>query len=133
MDEPEIKIILVEDHKTFRSMYKCFVHGINECLVVAEAKDGIEALEKIKTVQANLIVLDLSLPGLDGIEVIKKSKEICPTKILVVTIHQDKKIIQTALDAGADGICNKTVGPELMEKAILETVAGKRPIYLDHS
>jgi DNA-binding NarL/FixJ family response regulator len=131
MDAPDIKIILVEDHEVFRSLYKSFIEQIEMCRVVAEADNGRQALSLIQSVPADLIVLDLSLPGLNGIDVLKKSKEICATKILVVTVHNDKEIIQAALDAGADGVCNKTIGPRLMAKAVVETVNGKHPVYLD--
>ena len=131
MDKSIIEIILVEDHDVFRTLYKTFVEQIDECQIIAEADNGLQALALIGTVQADLIVLDLSLPGLSGIEVIKKSKEINKTKILVVTVHTDKEIIQTALDAGADGVCNKTINVELLEKAIFETINGNVPVYLD--
>jgi len=127
------RVILVEDHKLLREFLKNFVVKVDHCSVVAEAKCGIEALNAIRDVEADIVLLDLSLPHVDGIEVLKRTKATLKgdTKFLVVTMHADKNKIQGALEAGADGIFLKDRGPALLEKAILETLEGKHPYYLE--
>ena len=129
MDPRTTKTIVVEDHEIFRKYLKTFVEQVDHCKIVAEASDGNEALDTIKNVPADLIVLDLSLPRLSGIRVLKEAKKISQTKILVISMHTDKDVVQTALDAGADGFCQKDMGVKVLEKAILETLDGKRPVY----
>jgi DNA-binding NarL/FixJ family response regulator len=131
MHHGEIKIIVVEDHNLFRIVIKKIVETIENCHVVAEARCGMEALELIKTTPADLIVMDLRLPGINGVSLIEESKKIGPTKILVLTASREKDIIQSALDAGADGICSKDNDKSVFEKAIVETLAGSKPIYLE--
>jgi len=75
------------------------------------------------------MLLDLSMPRLDGIKVLQEVKKISAIKVLVVTMHADQERLQQALDNGADGICVKDAGSKAIEKAILEILGGGRPIY----
>jgi DNA-binding NarL/FixJ family response regulator len=131
MEREKIKVIVVEDHNLFRIVIKKIVEMIEDCHVVAEASCGMEALKLIRQVPADLIVMDLRLPGIGGVSLIEESKKISSTKILVFTASRDKEIIQSALDAGADGICSKDNDKSVFERAILETLDGKRPVYLE--
>ena len=126
----ETKVIVVEDHDIFRSYLKAFVQQVDHCRIVAEAVDGEAALEAIRKIPADLIVLDLRLPRMSGLSVIQESKKISIAKILVMTMHTEMEIIQQALDAGADGICLKDKDIKVFEKAIMETLEGKRPVYV---
>jgi DNA-binding NarL/FixJ family response regulator len=126
-----IKVILVEDHDLMRAYLKKFVEQVDHCHIIAEATDGQQAIETIRSVNADLVILDLSLPRLSGLSVLESVRELSPTKILVITMQTDPKIIQQALDAGANGIMLKDKGVKVLEKAILETMDGKRPVYVD--
>jgi DNA-binding NarL/FixJ family response regulator len=123
-------VILVEDHAVMRSVLKYIVEDIDQCSIIAEAKCGIEALDAIKNIQADLVLLDLSLPDVKGVEVIKQAKKISSIKILVVTMQTDKGIIDQALEAGADGIILKDLSPKILKRAVLEVLDGKCPVYL---
>ena len=123
------RTIVIEDHDLFRNYLKKFIEQVANCQIVAEATNGIQAIETIKNVSADLIVLDLSRPGLNGLTVLKESKKIAPTKILIVTMHSEKEIVKEALDAGADGYFLKEMGIKVLEEAILGTLEGKRPVY----
>jgi len=130
-ENPITKVIIVEDHDLMRAYLKKFVEQMDHCKIIAEATDGLQAIEIIRSTEADLILLDLSLPRLSGISVIESLRKISPTKILVVTMQTDRQIIQQALDAGANGIVLKDKGAKVLEQAILETMDGKRPMYVD--
>jgi DNA-binding NarL/FixJ family response regulator len=122
------RTIVIEDHDLFRNYLKKFIEQVGNCQIVAEAADGVEALNTIKNVAADLIVLDLSLPRLNGLTVLKEAKKITDTKILVVTMHSETDMVKQALDAGADGYFLKEMGIRVLEEAILGTLEGKRPV-----
>jgi DNA-binding NarL/FixJ family response regulator len=125
------KVILVEDHDLMRAYLKKFVEQVDNCKIIAEATDGHQAIEIIRSTDADLVILDLSLPRLSGQSVLESVRKMSPIKILVVTMQTDRRIIQQALDAGANGIFLKDKGVMLLEQAILETIDGKRPVYID--
>jgi DNA-binding NarL/FixJ family response regulator len=127
------RVIIVEDHDLMRSYLTKFIEQMDRCTVVAEAVEGRQALDLVRTIPADLMVLDLSLPGISGLSVMEETKKISPIKILVVTMHSDPDTIQGALDAGADGVVLKDAGTRMLEQAILETLAGKRPVYASAS
>jgi DNA-binding NarL/FixJ family response regulator len=125
------RIILVEDHKLIRAFLRKFIDRIGCCQIVAEAVCGTDALDVIRSAPADLIVIDLSLPGRSGVEVIRETKRISTAKILVFTMITDAYHIQEAIDSGADGICLKDRSAETLGKAIKEILEGKHPIYLE--
>ena len=132
MEPAKLKVILVEDHKVIRSFLNQFVGGMVCCEIVAEAVCGVEAIEIIRTVLADLIILDLSLPGRGGLEVLREAKKLSTAKILAFTMMADEQHIKEALNAGVDGICLKDRGIKILEQAILEVLEGKHPIYLEN-
>jgi DNA-binding NarL/FixJ family response regulator len=131
-DAMSLKIILVESNDLMRSVLTQFVQEIDQCSIVAEAKSGIEALDAIRDIPADLVMLGLILPNFSGVEVLRRAKKFSAIKSLVVTILTDKDIIDQVLDAGADGIVQKDMGCEILKKAILEVFEGKHPVYCNH-
>jgi DNA-binding NarL/FixJ family response regulator len=99
------RIILAEDHALVRQGIKRIIEDINEGLeVVHEAGNGRQLLEALKTVPADLVVLDISMPLMSGIEAIREIKRAFPqVKILVLTMHKKKEYLNDALSAGANG------------------------------
>jgi len=99
------RIILAEDHALVRQGIKRIIEDINEGLeVVHEAGNGRQLLEALKTVPADLVVLDISMPLMSVIEVIREIKRAFPqVKILVLTMHKKKEYLNDALSAGANG------------------------------
>lgn len=125
------RIIIAEDHDSIRQILELLSIQVDHCRLVAEAKTGQEALDAINSVAADLLMLDLKLPVLSGIDVIREAKRNNHIKILVVTMQTDKGIIDKALKAGADGIVLKDSGIQTIKKAVLETLQGDNPIYID--
>lgn len=98
------RILVVDDFEPWRRSV-CSMLGKNtEWLVVGEATDGLEAIEKAQALRPDLILLDLGLPKLNGIEAAKRMREVVPgTKILFLTAFGDKDLVKAALDSGAQG------------------------------
>lgn len=97
-------IILADDHAMFRRGVKRIIEDIPGLQVVGEAKDGFELLNLLKKTTADLIILDISMPNLRGIEATKEIKMIHPgIKVLILTMHKDKEYLYHSLSAGAEG------------------------------
>ncbi len=98
------RIILAEDHLLFRQVIKKSIEEIPGLEVVGEAGDGLELLELLKKSAADLVILDISMPNLQGIEAAREIKQLYPgVKILVLTVHKSKEHVLSTIAAGADG------------------------------
>jgi DNA-binding NarL/FixJ family response regulator len=98
------RIILADDHPLLRQGLKKIIQEYPELDVVAEAGDGMELLRLLPEARPDLIIIDVSMPKLRGIEAIPKIKALLPhVKILVLTMHGDKEYLTQAISAGADG------------------------------
>ncbi len=126
------RVILVDDHALIRYGLKKMIEE-DECMeVVGEAGDGIQALALLKKLKPDMVILDVSMPNLGGIEAISEIKKInTKAKILMVTFHKDKKYLQGALYAGAHGYVLKEDGVEELHAAIEKIRANK--IYVTSS
>jgi DNA-binding NarL/FixJ family response regulator len=124
-----IRVVLVEDHKLFREGMKAMLNSREDLEVVAEAKDGLEAIRCIKKNNPDLLVLDLSMPRLSGISVIKDIRPQFPDlKILVLSIHESDQYVLEAFEAGANGYCIKDASRDELMIAIDSVLHGKKYI-----
>jgi len=98
------RIVLAEDHALVRAGIKKIVEDYADLQVVGEAGDGLELLELLKTLSADLVILDISMPKMPGIEVAKEIKRSHPrVKVLILTMHKMKEYLNDAIAAGVDG------------------------------
>jgi DNA-binding NarL/FixJ family response regulator len=98
------QIVLADDHVMFRRGVKKMLQGMNDVEVVGEAGDGLELLEILKKTTPHLVILDISMPLLRGLEAVREVKTIHPqTKVLMLTMHKDKEYLYHALSGGAEG------------------------------
>ena len=98
------KIVLADDHVLIRQGLKKLIEENKSLEVIGEASDGLELLDVLATTVPDLIILDISMPHLRGIEVINEVKRICPeVKILMITMHKSEQYFLCAMSAGADG------------------------------
>ncbi|MCX6245189.1 MAG: response regulator transcription factor [Bacteroidetes bacterium] len=116
----KIKIILVDDHQLVRDGIKALLGGIPEISIIGEAADGEELFSKLDTLKPDLLIMDISLPGVSGIELTKK---ICCShpgiRVLILSMYNNEEFIFNALKAGAKGYLPKnTTRDELVEAII---------------
>jgi DNA-binding NarL/FixJ family response regulator len=111
------RLMLVDDHEIARKGIRALVETRHEWMVVAEVGDGMEAIRIAKEVQPDLVVLDISMPSVSGLDVIIQLKKLFPKiEILVLTMHESERIMAQALRAGARGYLLKTEsGNKLLE------------------
>ena len=122
-------IVIAEDHQLFREGLKSMLADNEHFDVIAEAEDGLEAIRHIRRKQPDLLLLDLSMPRLSGISVIKDVKSAFPeVKILALTIHESDQYVLEAFEAGADGYCIKDASREELMLAVKSVIEGKRYI-----
>jgi DNA-binding NarL/FixJ family response regulator len=101
-------IILADDHLLFRQGVRKILEEVEGWRVVGEAKDGLELLELLKKTQPNLVILDISMPNLRGLEAAREIKSLYPEiKILLLTMHKDSDLLQEGVEAKVDGFLVK--------------------------
>jgi DNA-binding NarL/FixJ family response regulator len=120
------RIILVEDNDLYRAALKDLINAQENLEVVAEAATGSEAMTIIGRVPADLVLLDLRLPGTSGYDVLPEISKRVEAKILVLTILESDHNIRAALEAGADGYCFKDVSSTELIHAISSVLSGVR-------
>jgi DNA-binding NarL/FixJ family response regulator len=120
------RVVIAEDHKLFREGLKSMLSSRNDLDVVSEAQDGLEAIRCVKRNKPDLLLLDLSMPRLSGISVMKDIKSQFPeVKILALTIHESDQYVLEAFQAGANGYCIKDAGRDELMVAIDSVLEGK--------
>lgn len=125
------KIIVVEDQAIVRQGIKLMIEHDSEFRVVAEAENGQEVLELLGHVPADLVLLDIRMPVMNGIEAVKRIRERNQTvKILMLTTFNDEEYIMEALKNGANGYLLKEANPESMIQAIQSCLQGN--FILEH-
>jgi DNA-binding NarL/FixJ family response regulator len=127
-----IKVLLADDHSIVRAGLRRIIEDSGDIAVVAEASDGREAIQKTHETQPDVVVVDISMPGLDGLEVISQLLIHYPKlPILVLTMHEEEQYVIRVFGAGAMGYITKRSAPEQLVTAIRKVHAGGR--YLSDS
>lgn len=127
MMQAKKRLIIAEDHAILREGLRALFEDSKDLEVVAEAADGLEAIRAVAIHQPDLILLDLSMPKMNGLEAIREIKRRCPqTKILVLTVHQTDLHINSTLKAGADGYAIKNAKYTELMRAIDLVLRGCR-------
>ena len=122
MNNPPIKILLVEDHKLMRVGLKSLFEELSELEVTSEAQSGKEAIEKFKITHPDIVLMDIGLPDVSGIEATKKILEINNNaKVIILTSHISEDEVIAALEAGACAYVLKDINIEVL-KMIIKTV-----------
>lgn len=122
-----VRVLVVDDFEPFRRMTAALLGKLVGVQIVGEALDGEEAVQKARQLKPDLVVLDIGLPKLNGIETARRVRSASPTsRILFFTANDYPQIVREALDAGADGyVCKRDADTDLLAgvKAVL---LGKR-------
>jgi len=129
MSEPR-SVVLVEDHALTRAGLRTALDATEDLRVVAEASDGPSGLEAIERLKPDVAVLDIGLPGIDGIELTRRARLLSPrTRIAILTVHDLENEVLAALSAGADAYSLKTSRLEQVVAAVRAAADGG--VYFD--
>jgi DNA-binding NarL/FixJ family response regulator len=127
---PPTKVLIADDHTLVREGLAALLNLYDDVVVVGEACDGIEAIEKAESLRPDVIMMDIAMPGLGGLEATTEIKKRHPDiKVLVLSQYDDKEYISRFLKAGASGyILKKAMGEELM-RAVRAVAKGESYLY----
>ncbi len=130
MKTHKIRILLVDDHAIVRAGFKMLLATHEAIEVIAEVSRGETALQQYQTLKPDLVIMDLSMPGIGGLETIKRlCQRDSNVLILVFSVHHEQVYINRALNAGAKGYITKNSAPELLLEAINAVMLGE--IYVE--
>ena len=120
-----VRIIIIEDYKLTRIGLRSTLNEFENISVVAEAEDAVSGLEFVAKERPDVVLMDLGLPGMNGLEATQKIKEVSPnTNIVILTSHERGEEVIAALGSGANGYCLKDVAPETLAEVIKTASTG---------
>ena len=124
-----IRVLLVDDHALFRKGLASLIEPLEDMEVVGEAGDGREALERARELMPDLILMDIQMPGWDGLKATQLIKEEMPyVKIVMLTVSDDDKDLFEAIKQGAQGYLLKNLSPEELFELLRGVYRGEAPI-----
>jgi DNA-binding NarL/FixJ family response regulator len=122
-----IKVLLADDHSIVREGLRRIIEESEDIEVIAEADDGRTAIQLAREKLPDIAVVDISMPGLDGLEVVSQLKVYRPElPIIILTMHEEEQYVVRAIEAGAMGYITKRSAPEHLIKAIRQVMGGTR-------
>lgn len=128
--EKRISVMLVDDHAVVRAGYKFLLENVQDIAVVAEAASGEEAVNRFAEFMPDVMVMDLTMPGIGGMEAIRRLLAVYPdAQILVFSMHENTTLVEHALQAGVRGYISKNSSPEVLVAAIRKLASGG--MYID--
>ena len=119
-----IKILIIDDHKIVRDGIKLYLENNPKYEIIGESNDGYEALNILKQKKANLVLMDINMQGMDGIETTQKVLQLDPgLKVIALTMYNDYQHIKAMMDAGASGYLLKNCDESELQKAVEAVIA----------
>lgn len=126
----KIRVVLADDHETVREGLRLIIASQSDMEVVGEAGDGVVAVESVRALVPDVVVMDISMPKLNGLKATEQLKAHCPqVKVLALTRHGDDGYLQQLLQAGASGYVLKQSHPTALLAAVRAVATGGK--YLD--
>lgn len=124
--EMSVKVMIADDHSMIREGLKQLLELEGDFEVIEEACDGVDCLEKLFKVKPDILLLDINMPNMNGLEVLEKLKEKkIKVKVLVLTVHNEVEYLLKAVDIGINGYLLKDSESAELKKAILSVVGGE--------
>jgi len=121
-----VRVLLADDHTLVRSGIRRILEGQSGLEVVAEAADGSAALDRVRDTEADVLVLDLKMPGTDGIDVLRAAKAVRPAlKVVILTMHAGQEYVARAMKGGADAYLLKDSAVQDLVAAVEAVAAGR--------
>ncbi|WP_111682954.1 response regulator [Winogradskyella tangerina] len=125
------KVVLIEDNIPLRDGFKEVIDGTQNFKVVASYAQCEEALKNLSYDNPDILLVDIELPGINGVEGTKRIKQLKPnTDIIMVTVYENSEMVFNALCAGASGYLTKSITPDELIEALNETVSGGAPMSI---
>ena len=126
------RVLLVDDHTILRTGLRMFFNSQKDLVVIGEAVSGEDALEKVQLHHPDVVILDISMPGMNGIEAIARIKQLTPdVGIIILTMHEAEEYLKQAMQAGASGyVLKKAADTELLEAV---RAVARKEIFLNPS
>lgn len=122
-----IRVLLADDHSIVREGLRRVLEDSNEIKVIAEAADGETAFDQAMEKKPDVAVIDISMPGMDGLEVVTRMTSYCPEiPVLILTMHDEEQYVIRAIEAGAMGYVTKQSAPEQLVAAVKRINDGGR-------
>jgi len=129
VSQTTLSLYLADDHRLFRAGLRLMLERMRDIRIAGEADNGLDALEGIRATRPDLVLLDISMPGLNGIEVTRRVKETLPdVRIIILSMHSDRHFVLESLRAGADGYLLKDAGYEELVRVVREVHQGRRAV-----
>jgi two-component system nitrate/nitrite response regulator NarL len=124
-----LRVLLVDDQALFRRALASLINGQLDMTVVGEAEDGGEALDRVRTLQPDLVVMDVQMPRVDGVGGVRAIRQAgFDTKIVMLTVSEDDEHLFESIKAGANGYLLKNVRPEVLFEDLRGVMRGEAPI-----
>ena len=121
----KIRVLLVDDHTLVRSGIRSLLQRNDDFEVVGEAGDGLEGIKRARSLKPDVVLLDLHMPGVSGLEAVKvMAEEIPEVHVLMLTVSEDAQDLMDALRAGASGYLLKNIETDMLVDAIRRAAQG---------
>lgn len=127
----KIRVLIADDHELMRQRIRAILHSDRKAQVVGEAVTGLQAVEQSQRLHPDVVIMDLMMPELDGIEATRRIRGVSPnTRVIVLTMHNSEIMVRRVLNAGASGYVLKSELASKLKTALRVVSRGKR--YLSH-
>jgi DNA-binding NarL/FixJ family response regulator len=122
-----VRVVLVDDHAVMRLGIRNLLSRSPDIQVIGEASNGVEALDAVERLNPDVLMLDMEMPVMDGVEVARRMQATSsPTKILAFSAYNDKFYVQSLLEMGASGYLTKDEDPNTIIEAVLRVADGEK-------
>ncbi len=122
---PVIRVLMAEDHKLVRQGIRSLLEKIDDVEVVGEVADGREAVQTARAVQPDIVLMDIAMPGMNGLEALARLNKDCPTtRVIILSMYSGEEYLRQALDAGAAGYLLKDADRAELDVALKTVMQG---------
>ena len=127
MSEAKITIVVADDHQLVRQGLRALLEAEKDFTVVGEAGDGLQAISRVESLSPSVLVLDLMMPGLNGLDVVRQVRKVAPrTQVVILSMYADEAYVLEALSNGAAGYVLKDSSSADLVHAVREAASGRR-------
>jgi len=121
-----IRVVIADDHTLVRAGFRAYLRQLSGVEVVGEAEDGRETIRLVERFQPDVVLMDISMPGMNGLEAVTRLVSDFPeSRVIILSMHTEKKYVRWALHAGASGYLSKDSGTAELELALQAVACGQ--------